>query len=297
MSIPSLAAVLREDPAFLDSLSIFDLDDLAFTFYIQASATPDEYIAYQSDKAELFRQNILSTRLRCRHSARSPETKTFGRACISLRSPMPACCVRKIKLPRCVCNQSLSAHWPISIPRGDTRRRVLCVGDTSALSAFFEQVRVYGTIPTRLVPKGYPIATTTNCAFHIPRITPRFALMSARISTSPKFTRRRRTLLVCSCGGSVKLLARVTGPSGVGDQNFVPQNTPLPYRVEVRQPTDAASYVNQLRVVLALDPSVDVRTYAISDLKLGDLEIDLPNDRVHSPASSISQPVAASCCK
>ncbi len=51
---PGLRAVLEADPDFLEDLSPFALDDLAFDFYVAAAATPltsVQYIDYQTNEA------------------------------------------------------------------------------------------------------------------------------------------------------------------------------------------------------------------------------------------------------
>ena len=60
---PELAQVLAEDPNFLQDLTPGELEELSFTFYIEAAATPmtaAEYVTYQTNLADQIRTAILA---------------------------------------------------------------------------------------------------------------------------------------------------------------------------------------------------------------------------------------------
>ncbi|MBO3704008.1 MAG: hypothetical protein J5W83_15990, partial [Candidatus Accumulibacter sp.] len=75
-------------------------------------------------------------------------------------------------------------------------------------------------------------------------------------------------------------LLRVRGPQALlGDdgQAWVPAATALPYAVDFRMPGNAPA--GQLRLVMALDASLDARSFRLGDLKLGDINVHLPAGR------------------
>ena len=60
---PGLDALLAQDPNFLAELTPDEIQQLSFTFYIQAAATPmtaAEYVSYQKKQADTLRTNILA---------------------------------------------------------------------------------------------------------------------------------------------------------------------------------------------------------------------------------------------
>ena len=71
----------------------------------------------------------------------------------------------------------------------------------------------------------------------------------------------------------------LTGPAGVGFDNLIPMSTPLPYVIRIENPSDATRSVAELRILQQLDASLDVRSFQLSDLMLGDRLVDLPDGR------------------
>ncbi len=69
------------------------------------------------------------------------------------------------------------------------------------------------------------------------------------------------------------------GPSGFGSENFVPADTALPYAIRYSHPGDASESVGSLQVIHQMDSLLDVRSFTLGDVILGDLELDLPDGR------------------
>ena len=83
---------------------------------------------------------------------------------------------------------------------------------------------------------------------------------------------------------------QVAGPSGFGPQLLLPVGLALPYLTTFKNPLGASSAVGDLQIVQKLDRAsdvnanladfnVDVRSFRLSDVQLGDILLDLPNDR------------------
>src|SRR5262249_55473716 len=73
--------------------------------------------------------------------------------------------------------------------------------------------------------------------------------------------------------------AILTGPTGYGGQQFVPAEMPLPYTLRFSNPSDATSDANQIRIEVTLDPSLDLRTFALGSIKVGGININIPAGR------------------
>jgi len=74
--------------------------------------------------------------------------------------------------------------------------------------------------------------------------------------------------------------ASIRGPQGIPDVSgtiFVPASTALPYSVGFNNPTNHA--LGQLRILTELDPSLDMASLRLGDLKLGDINIHVPGNK------------------
>ena len=74
-------------------------------------------------------------------------------------------------------------------------------------------------------------------------------------------------------------LATITGPFGVGDEQFVPVGQPLPYSIEFSNDAGASSTVSEVRVISELDDAIDLRSFELGDIQLGDLDVHMPSGR------------------
>ncbi|MBM3523620.1 MAG: APHP domain-containing protein, partial [Alphaproteobacteria bacterium] len=53
----------------------------------------------------------------------------------------------------------------------------------------------------------------------------------------------------------------------------------LPYSVGFENAADSGRYINEVRVVTQLDADLDARSFKLGDIKIGDITIDVPDDR------------------
>ena len=75
--------------------------------------------------------------------------------------------------------------------------------------------------------------------------------------------------------GSVNL----QGPFGEGLDQFVPAGKALPYTLQFENASSASTYVSELRVVTKLDSDLDLRTFRLGDMKLGNISVHIPDQR------------------
>lgn len=82
-------------------------------------------------------------------------------------------------------------------------------------------------------------------------------------------------------GGRLSTAIQVAGPQGFvsGSQNIVPVETPLPYAIRFENPSDAENPISRVRILQQLDPHLDVRTFRLGDIRLGDIAVNIPDDR------------------
>ena len=71
----------------------------------------------------------------------------------------------------------------------------------------------------------------------------------------------------------------MTGPTGAGSADFVPANTPLPYTVNFQNPPANNETISQIRIGVQLDPNLDVRTFQLGEIQLGNLVVNIPAGR------------------
>ncbi|HRD91359.1 MAG TPA: hypothetical protein PK752_24335, partial [Accumulibacter sp.] len=74
----------------------------------------------------------------------------------------------------------------------------------------------------------------------------------------------------------------VRGPQavlGADGKHYVPADTALPYTITFANPAETPA--GQLRIITRIDPSLDIRTLSLGDLKLGDINVHLPAGRAN----------------
>ncbi|PSF25482.1 hypothetical protein C7H19_25245, partial [Aphanothece hegewaldii CCALA 016] len=79
--------------------------------------------------------------------------------------------------------------------------------------------------------------------------------------------------------GTVGELASLLGPVGALSEGYIPQGEPLPYTIQFENASTAASAVGEVRIVTQLDGDLDPRSFRLGDLRLGDLQINIPDGR------------------
>lgn len=73
--------------------------------------------------------------------------------------------------------------------------------------------------------------------------------------------------------------AFLRGPIGAGADNWVPDGVALPHQVGFQLEAGAPLPVREVRVVTALDPALDPRSFQLGGLTLGTLSVDIPAGR------------------
>src|SRR5204863_8275559 len=79
--------------------------------------------------------------------------------------------------------------------------------------------------------------------------------------------------------GTTQALANLVGPFTAETNGFLPQGVALPYTVHFQNDPNAATHVNEIRVVTDLDPNLHPRSFRLGDLKVGDISVHIPSGR------------------
>lgn len=81
-------------------------------------------------------------------------------------------------------------------------------------------------------------------------------------------------------GGAAETgIASITGPFSAESNGFLPVDAALPYTINFQNDPSASSFVNEIRIVADIDQQLDTRTFRLGDLRIGDINIDVPSDR------------------
>ena len=72
---------------------------------------------------------------------------------------------------------------------------------------------------------------------------------------------------------------RITGPEGAGGDRFVSINARLPYTIRFENAADAKDIIKTVRIVQQLDSDLDLRTFHLGEIRLGDVSIHIPDGR------------------
>jgi VCBS repeat-containing protein/YD repeat-containing protein len=75
--------------------------------------------------------------------------------------------------------------------------------------------------------------------------------------------------------------ASISGPQGFGSEQYVPAGTQLPYTVRFKNPAEASTTANEVRIVAQLDAALSARSFRLGDLKIGGISITMPSDRAN----------------
>ncbi|MCA9169348.1 MAG: hypothetical protein KDB23_16860, partial [Planctomycetales bacterium] len=306
---PEFRRLLAEDPDFLDKLSLNDLDDLAFKFGIFAAATPmtvEEYVARQTADAETIRLAILAddTAPRAFRSLAGDQqlwTEMYLAGLVAtgeLRAedaPPPVRLSHKLTSDMATFAEGLlgsevglnvyrDGQNLVEIPGDANGDSVIDEGETvyrRSIEKFIETVRGYlGHTPD--VYNGTTLFDFENYDQHLTFPT-QFLTFTIQVGEEQNI----ESLPVEDVDLSAYFLAAgvnsagvgLTGPQGVGDANFVPLNTALPYTIEYVHDPESTAPVRQLRILQQLDENLDERQFRLSDIEIGGMLLDLPEDR------------------
>ena len=156
---------------------------------------------------------------------------------------------------------------------------------TGNLVDFFEQVRTwYGHDASQLATNGVPdradfdlgLSRTTHFSafnIYVPYRSCRLGTPGAADVPEPDFAR------FLDGEGQVGSAATITGPFGYGDEQFVPLGEPLPYSIQFTNDAAASATVSEVRVLTELDEQLDLRSFQLGDIQLGDIQVHIPAGR------------------
>ena len=287
---PEYARLLAEDPDFLDGFFDFELEDLAFDFYIHVSATAmtaEEYVAYQTDLALQMRQRILDD-ADAPAGLRTAVADSTAWVDLYLYYLEEAGMLRSEDVPP---DSRLDADSAAGVTT--FAAAVLASGvvedldwtDPEDLVAFFERVREwYGHDESAYGSAAEPDAEEFDqgleSATHV-RISYGYVVKPIAVGPSSWAEIRDPDLQdYFSLAGTYSRYVSMTGPVGQGDDGHVPADRQLPYTVTFTNPVDAESALTEIRIVTTLDEALDPRSFSLGDLRLGDRTFGLPDAAV-----------------
>ncbi|MEO0843074.1 MAG: putative Ig domain-containing protein, partial [Cyanobacteria bacterium J06643_5] len=282
---PGLAELLEANPDLLEGVPD---SDIAFKFNILATATVmsrDEFIAEQTSEALKLRQAILndksaSTALVNLASNQETWTNSYLAALETAGLLRPEDGIPPIRENTKVI--SLMATLASGLLLGPAGNEILTSGD---LVTFFSKVREwYGHNPNNEASNDIPdlskfdkklTQTTHTQAFNV-----YVPFRKARVDLPPTVEVPRPSFdKFFNVDGVDNKLASITGPIGYGEENFIPLNAQLPYTINFETSSTSTSAVGEVRIVSKLDDDLDPRTFQLGDLRLGDIEINIPTGR------------------
>ncbi|MEO1619118.1 MAG: CARDB domain-containing protein, partial [Planctomycetota bacterium] len=291
---PELPRLLEEDPDFLRSLGPGFLDALSFDFYVHASVTPlsaEDYIERQTDVAReartfLLSQDDLRADLRTAISEESAWVNTYLAALRETGLLRESDVDPEVALDRKIIGVIPSLYTAL---------------ETGAFSGTFDSADESGNLLTNETLAADVVALVRSIAGETPdtfsggevpapeqfdvesRLATRQVAFAIRagvpeeVGLLPVDSPDLQRFFVGTASSTES--AALIGPAGNGTANFIPADTRLPFQVIVDQPLASGEAVHELRIVQAIDPALDVRTFQLSDITLGDLQIDVPGNR------------------
>ena len=78
---------------------------------------------------------------------------------------------------------------------------------------------------------------------------------------------------------TVGVSATVTGPQGFGADQYLPTGDALPYEISFANPPTASAMPGSVEVISRLDAQLDPRTFRLGDIKIGDIQVHIPDGR------------------
>ena len=290
---PGLRELLETDPDFLENLSSFELDDLAFDFYVAASATPmtsAQYVDYQSSEAARLREQILADdQAPASLRAIAGDGETFQT--LYLEALAETGLLRDEDVPPVATGRSFDVNaFFVSVGGllgGETGAGIIeqsaaaLASANESLGDLISKLRQYyghtpdvtsgGSVPDRDEYDMGAANPTSFVAFEL-RAGPPDLFQAGEVVEDIVFDTE-------GIGQVVGDTVAIEGPSGVGEVNYVPIATPLPYTIRATYDSDAIDAAREIRVIVPLDDSLDERSFQLANLQLGSKSIALPPGR------------------
>ncbi|TVS15269.1 MAG: tandem-95 repeat protein, partial [Planctomycetaceae bacterium] len=287
---PGLAEILEQDPQFLARFAEEDRDDeVAFQFYIVAAATAlnrEDFVAMQTEEALRLREAILSDPTAAQALvvlAADPEqwTTLYLAALEEAGLLRPENDVPPIRQQPLVV--SLMGTLATGILAGPAGEQIATEGD---LLSFFEQVRGwYGhaadLIGSAVLPERseFDLDLSRPTHFEAFNIYVPFAKARPELPPSVEVPPPQFGAFLAGEAAGIGSLARMIGPFGFGNEQFLPARERLPYTVHFENASTASSHVSELQIVTELDPDLDPRTFRLGDIRLGEITVHVPDAR------------------
>ncbi|MGM0485754.1 MAG: putative Ig domain-containing protein [Planctomycetota bacterium] len=73
--------------------------------------------------------------------------------------------------------------------------------------------------------------------------------------------------------------ASITGPATMDTAGMLPVGQTLPYTINFENPSEAATATNEIQVITELDDNLDLRSFRLGDLQIGDIHIHIPSSQ------------------
>ncbi|MDB5349218.1 MAG: hypothetical protein JWN86_465, partial [Planctomycetota bacterium] len=293
LTYPGLQAALDQHH---QSLTDFDPYSVAFQFHIEASATPmtrDEFLASQRAEAANLRAKILADPTASKTLlVLAANAGTWSN--LYLTGLTQAGLLRPEDQPPGLRDDpqlvSLIATLSAGLLAGPAGKEIITGGN---LAGFFTSVRRwYGNDPAQVTTLGDshaviaafpPSAESLNLNLSAKTHTESFNIYVpysfARPDASPVVPVPALDFSGLLNGASGATAATLTGPLGYGLRQFLPTGQALPYTVQFQNDPRAVTSVGEVRVVQKLDPNLDLRSFRVGDIKLGDLQVHIPSGR------------------
>ncbi|MAE65735.1 MAG: hypothetical protein CMJ18_15810, partial [Phycisphaeraceae bacterium] len=281
-----LAEILAENPKALEGI---EDEDIAFKFHLVASATSltrDEFIAQQTIEALAMRDAILADAeapLGLMVLAADPDNwvslyLAALEAAQLLRPLDEAPPIRED--PLVVSLMSVIATGLLVGPGGEP---ILADAD---LLEFFAQVRGwYGHDPDVIGGAAPPdfedfdLGTSRRTHFEAFEIFVPFGEVRLDIPPGAPIAPVSFASFLEGDAAGTGGLAMLVGPFGFGGEQYLPVEQPLPYSVYFENASSAGSAAGEIRIVVPLDDDLDPRRFRLGDMRIGDIEINLPESR------------------
>ncbi|MEY8838360.1 CARDB domain-containing protein, partial [Cribrihabitans sp. XS_ASV171] len=74
-------------------------------------------------------------------------------------------------------------------------------------------------------------------------------------------------------------LASISGPQTLETEGWLPASEDLPFTVKFENDAASSTFANQIEVVTQLDNDLDPRSFRLGDIRIGEITIDVPDDR------------------
>ena len=281
---PGLLDLLAKQPDAFSNLSPGDDGKIAFKFPIIATATAltrNEFISQQTVEALTLREAILKDKTAAVGlTVLAADSNTWVTSYLAaleeaglLRKENTAPPLRQDPLVI-----SLVATLGTGILVSPAGKSSFTDGN---LVNFFTSVRKwYGDTPSLIGNSSIPDAQTYNLGLSQPTHFAAFNLYVPFGKANVDLPNGANVSPISFAQylqgkASISDLATIKAPTGQGTENFIPVNQALPYTINFTSSTNAG----EVRIVTQLDSDLDLKSFRLGDLSLGDIQIHLPSGR------------------